>query len=74
MNDTKKIVGNKIFKSITYFGDGIWDFTVATELGYNFIGIDFNGNGFLKKIGVENVYRNFIELLDKKLYFNLIYD
>ncbi len=55
----------KSFNLITYFGDGEWDFEAAKALGINFIGIDFKENGVLRKLGVDFVYKNFIELIEK---------
>ena len=46
---------------IIYFGDGEWDFKTCQKLGIRFIGIDTNNNGKLKKLGVKNVFDNYIE-------------
>ena len=50
------------FDQIFYFGDGIWDKKSAEALGLEFIGIDTENNGSLKKSGVVKVFRNFNEL------------
>ena len=47
------------FESITYFGDGLWDFKTTAELGINFIGVDFKNNEKLKNAGVEKIIKNF---------------
>jgi len=47
------------FSRIIYFGDGEWDFTVSKELGLDFVGIDMQENGNLRKLGVKIVLRNF---------------
>ena len=48
------------FESVTYFGDGTWDFDTTRTLGINFIGVDCNNNGILKKRGAKKVIPNFI--------------
>jgi len=49
------------FESITYFGDGLWDFKTTRTLGIDFIGVDFKNNGKLINIGAEKVIKNFTE-------------
>jgi len=51
----------KEFESITYFGDGLWDFNATQTLGIDFIGVDFRNNGKLINSGAEKVIENFIE-------------
>jgi len=36
------------FDTITYIGDGLWDFKTTQALGINFIGIDYSKNNKLK--------------------------
>ena len=52
----------KQFDSITYFGDGLWDYYTSQALGIKFIGVDSNKNETLKNMGVEKVIENFIEV------------
>ncbi|MDH7447816.1 HAD family hydrolase [Aquimarina mycalae] len=49
------------FESITYFGDGLWDYKTTQTLGIDFIGVDFKKNRKLKNMGVEKVIANFVE-------------
>jgi hypothetical protein len=49
------------FESITYFGDGLWDFKTTQVLEINFIGVDFKNNRGLTNFGAEKVIENFIE-------------
>lgn len=49
-------------EEIIYFGDGIWDYKTCKKLGIRFIGIDASGNGTLKKIGANEVFRDFTRL------------
>ena len=49
------------FESITYIGDGIWDFETTNELGIDFIGIDSKNNCKLKMAGVEKIVSNYLE-------------
>jgi phosphoglycolate phosphatase-like HAD superfamily hydrolase len=49
------------FESITYIGDGIWDFETANEMGIDFIGIDSKNNCQLKMAGVEKILSNYLE-------------
>ena len=50
------------FETITYFGDGLWDFTTTQTLGIEFIGVDVHANEKLTNRGVEKVIRNFREV------------
>lgn len=43
------------FETITYIGDGLWDFKTAHRLGINFIGIDYHQNDKLINAGAEKV-------------------
>lgn len=54
----------KNFNSVTYVGDGVWDYRTAKNLGIGFIGIDFNQNGKLSDNGVENVLTEFPDTED----------
>lgn len=47
------------FSEITYFGDGVWDFRACKNLGIKFIGIDILGDGKLKALGAEYVFRDY---------------
>ncbi len=47
-------------QQIIYFGDGVWDFKTCQSLGISFIGIDVHGNGKLKALGAEVVFRDFL--------------
>jgi len=49
----------KTFESVTYIGDGIWDFKVSLDLGLKFIGIDNSSNGNLKKAGAKIIFSDF---------------
>ena len=51
----------KEFESITYFGDGLWDFTTTQTLGIDFIGVDFKNNTRLINIGAEKVIEDYTE-------------
>lgn len=46
-------------ESIIYFGDGLWDFHTCNNLGLPLIGIDVSGNGKLKELGVQTVFRDY---------------
>lgn len=50
------------FDSITYVGDGIWDFQTTKALGFNFIGIDFHQNNKLINAGAERIINDFTDL------------
>ena len=54
----RKKLDKKIERTI-FFGDGIWDFLTCKELGIEFIGIDNQHNGELKKIGAKTVFNDF---------------
>lgn len=43
------------FNTITYIGDGLWDFKTAFELGINFIGVDYWQNNKLINAGAVHV-------------------
>ncbi len=49
----------KGFDSITYFGDGLWDYRTTQMLGINFMGVDIHGNGKLAQVGVKQVIRDY---------------
>ena len=51
----------KGFETITYFGDGLWDFKTTQKLEINFIGVDSKNNGYLKDNGAKQVIKDFIE-------------
>lgn len=44
---------------VVYFGDGVWDHRTCQEIGIDFIGIDATGDGKLKELGVESIFRNY---------------
>ena len=50
------------FESITYFGDGLWDFKTTQNLKIDFIGVDSHGNNRLKNAGVEKVIKDFVPI------------
>lgn len=54
---------------IIYFGDGEWDLKTCQNLNIEFIGIDINNDGKLKKLGAEAVFRNY---LDKEIIISEI--
>lgn len=60
--------GCKIEK-VVYFGEGAWDYSISKKLGLNFIGLDFNQENKLKKLGAEHVFEDFrnFELIDSTL-------
>lgn len=43
------------FDTITYIGDGLWDFKTAEALNINFIGVDSQQNNKLRKVGATKV-------------------
>ena len=49
------------FDSITYFGDGMWDFNTTKALNIDFIGVDYANNGKLRNVGVEKIIQNYAE-------------
>lgn len=51
----------KEFETITYFGDGLWDYKTTQTLGIDFIGVDFRNDRKLINSGAERVIENFIE-------------
>ncbi|NER16097.1 HAD family hydrolase [Spongiivirga citrea] len=61
IEEALRINNVKAFESITYFGDGLWDYKTTRALGIDFIGVDFKNNRKLKNIGVEKVIGNFAE-------------
>ena len=50
------------FESITYFGDGLWDYKSTIKLGIDFIGVDFNDKHKLQDAGVQRVIKSFAEV------------
>ena len=51
----------KEFESITYFGDGLWDFTTTQILGIDFIGVDSKNSRKLTNVGAEKIIENYTE-------------
>ena len=49
------------FESVTYIGDGLWDYQAALTLGINFVGISGLNNSILADAGAEKVIKNFDE-------------
>lgn len=43
------------FDTVTYIGDGLWDFKTANKLGINFIGVDYWQNNKLTEAGATKV-------------------
>lgn len=54
--------GLRQFHSITYVGDGLWDFKTSESLGIHFVGIDFHQNGRLKNAGAPYVIQDLTHL------------
>lgn len=52
----------KAFESITYFGDGLWDFETTRTLGIDFIGVDYKTKGTLTNKGIKHVIKDFTEV------------
>lgn len=50
-----------VFDNIIYIGDGVWDYHATCEIGIDFIGIDINGDGKLKNLGVSSVFSDFTD-------------
>lgn len=49
------------FSKIVYFGDGVWDFKTCKAMNLPLIGVDFHGNGNLKKAGQDVVIHNYLD-------------
>lgn len=49
------------FEKIIYTGDGEWDFKTSKTLGIEFIGIDIENTGKLKKLGAEYIFKDYTE-------------
>ena len=47
-------------KSLTYFGDGIWDYKTCQNLNINFVGIDILNDNVLKDQGAKTVFNNYL--------------
>lgn len=56
------------FQKVFYIGDREYDYNTTTELGIDFIGIDYDMNNRLKEIGVTKVLNDF-EPMEKFLEF-----
>jgi len=54
------------FESMTYIGDGLWDYQTTKELGINFIGIDYQQNNRLRAAGAPRVL---VDLIDIEKFF-----
>lgn len=74
-NDRTKILNDVIeqakvlhqtdyFDKITYFGDGKWDWEAAQKLYIDFIGIDAQKTGNLKKLGVKKIIKDYNDKSD----------
>ncbi len=50
------------YKTITYIGDGSWDYKATQALGINFIGIDANSNNRLKNLGVNKIIKDYSDI------------
>lgn len=55
------------FQSITYIGDGLWDYVATKKLGIDFIGVDYHNNGKLIQAGATKV----VETLELKTLTSL---
>jgi phosphoglycolate phosphatase-like HAD superfamily hydrolase len=51
------------FDKIIYFGDGVWDYKTTCELEIEFIGVDITGDKKLEKLGVENILKDFADIV-----------
>lgn len=49
------------FESITYFGDGSWDFRTCKNLNVPLIGIDCNNRNVLQPLGVPYVFKDYTD-------------
>ena len=58
IDNTLAKVGLDEFSTITYVGDGLWDYKTTRELGINFIGIDSEQNNELVNAGAMRVMPN----------------
>ena len=47
------------FSTVTYVGDGLWDFRSAKHLGINFVGMDVHQSGKLRKAGATKILTHF---------------
>lgn len=70
----KQRYGVDTFRSITYVGDGRWDFVTCKRLGIPFIGVtDKRGRDYLSREGVETIiddysdFDSFFRLLNRKI-------
>lgn len=63
IDNTLSKAGLNEFKTITYVGDGLWDFKTTTELGINFIGIDSHQNNKLMNAGATRVMPNLEDIM-----------
>lgn len=50
------------FESVTYFGDGPWDYKTSKELGIKFVGVATNKETDLKKLGAKITIKNYNEI------------
>ena len=58
------------FQTITYIGDGVWDYSASKDLGFNFIGIfQNNDKQMLVDAGAEFLIENF---KDYKRFFEIL--
>ncbi len=60
-NDTKELT------SIVYFGDGVWDYKTCKNLNISFIGVDFEEDKKLARLGATRVikdYENYEDILN----------
>lgn len=59
IRETKEVTQVEKFDSITYFGDGMWDFLTTQKLSINFIGVDYQRNNILSTAGAETIINDF---------------
>ena len=59
------------FESVIYFGDGIWDYLAAKQIGLQFIGVTNNNGKNLIDSGAEFLIENFMEYDKIKNYIEL---
>ena len=62
--------GLTAFDSVTYIGDGLWDFQSSMELGINFIGLDVQGNNTLLNAGATQVTNDLENLEQIRSWIN----
>ncbi|MCI5054924.1 MAG: haloacid dehalogenase-like hydrolase [Flavobacteriales bacterium] len=62
ISKSKAHYGLTSFHSITYFGDGLWDYKTCKNIDVPFVGIDVLKNGKLKEAGADHVFENYLNI------------